>query len=52
MIFGQDSGKIGGVKQGLEGLQEKYGKSRVFDVWIREATIIGQGIGLALRGLL
>ena len=51
LIFGQDSGKIGGVNQGLEGLQEKYGKSRVFDAGIREATIIGQGIGLALRGL-
>ena len=51
LIFGQDSGKIGGVNQGLKGLQEKYGKSRVFDVGIREATIIGQGIGLALRGL-
>jgi len=51
LIFGQDSGKIGGVNQGLEGLQEKYGESRVFDVGIREATIIGQGIGLALRGL-
>jgi len=51
LIFGQDSGKIGGVNQGLEGLQEKYGESRVFDTGIREATIIGQGIGLALRGL-
>ena len=51
LIFGQDSGKIGGVNQGLEGLQEKYGESRVFDAGIREATIIGQGIGLALRGL-
>ena len=51
LIFGQDSGKIGGVNQGLEGLQEKYGEVRVFDSGIREATIIGQGIGLALRGL-
>jgi len=51
LIFGQDSGKIGGVNQGLEGLQEKYGETRVFDTGIREATIIGQGIGLALRGL-
>ncbi len=51
LIFGQDSGKIGGVNQALEGLQEKYGEMRVFDTGIREATIIGQGIGLALRGL-
>ncbi len=51
LIFGQDSGKIGGVNQGLEGLQEKYGEVRVFDSGIREATIVGQGIGLALRGL-
>ena len=51
LIFGQDSGKIGGVNQGLEGLQKKYGEIRVFDTGIREATIIGQGIGLALRGL-
>ena len=51
VIFGQDSGKIGGVNQGLEGLQDVFGESRVFDTGIREATIIGQGIGLALRGL-
>ncbi len=51
LIFGQDSGKIGGVNQGLEGLQKKYGEIRIFDTGIREATIIGQGIGLALRGL-
>ncbi|MBA3972541.1 MAG: transketolase, partial [Bacteroidetes bacterium] len=51
MIFGEDSGKIGGVNQGLEGLQEKYGEIRVFDTGIREATIMGQAIGLALRGL-
>ena len=51
LIFGQDSGKIGGVNQGLEGLQKKYGEIRVFDTGIREATIIGQGIGLSLRGL-
>ena len=51
LIFGQDSGKIGGVNQALEGLQKKYGEIRVFDTGIREATIIGQGIGLALRGL-
>ena len=51
VIFGEDSGKIGGVNQGLEGLQEKYGEERIFDTGIREATIVGQGIGLALRGL-
>ena len=51
VIFGQDSGKIGGVNQGLEGLQNIFGESRVFDTGIREATIIGQGIGLSLRGL-
>lgn len=51
LIFGEDVGKIGDVNQGLEGLQEKYGKIRVSDTGIREATIIGQGIGLALRGL-
>ncbi|MFC5045754.1 thiamine pyrophosphate-dependent enzyme [Aquimarina hainanensis] len=51
MIFGEDSGKIGDVNQGLEGLQEKYGELRISDTGIREATIIGQGIGLAMRGL-
>ena len=51
IIFGQDSGKIGGVNQGLEGLQKKYGEIRIADSGIREATIIGQGIGMALRGL-
>ncbi len=51
MIFGEDVGAIGDVNQGLEGMQEKYGKLRVADVGIREATIIGQGIGMALRGL-
>ena len=50
VIFGEDSGKIGDVNQGLEGLQEKYGKERVSDRGIREASIIGEGIGLALRG--
>ena len=50
VIFGEDSGKIGDVNQGLEGLQEKYGKYRVSDKGIREASIIGEGIGLALRG--
>ncbi len=51
LIFGEDSGTIGDVNQGLEGLQEKYGELRVSDVGIREATIIGQGIGMAVRGL-
>ena len=51
LIFGEDTGKIGDVNQGLEGLQEKYGELRVADTGIREATIIGQGIGMALRGL-
>ncbi|NER11368.1 Pyruvate/2-oxoglutarate/acetoin dehydrogenase complex, dehydrogenase (E1) component [Muriicola jejuensis] len=51
MIFGEDSGAIGDVNQGLEGLQKKYGEIRISDTGIREATIIGQGIGLALRGL-
>ncbi|MBL6647856.1 MAG: transketolase [Flavobacteriaceae bacterium] len=50
VIFGEDSGKIGDVNQGLEGLQEKYGSERVSDRGIREASIIGEGIGLALRG--
>ncbi len=50
IIFGEDSGKIGDVNQGLEGLQEKYGSERVSDRGIREASIIGEGIGLALRG--
>lgn len=51
LIFGEDTGKIGDVNQGLEGLQEKYGQIRVADTGIREPTIIGQGIGMALRGL-
>ncbi len=51
LIFGEDAGAIGDVNQGLEGMQEKYGELRVADVGIREATILGQGIGLALRGL-
>ena len=50
LLFGEDVGKIGDVNQGAEGLQKKYGESRIFDTGIREATIIGQGIGLALRG--
>ena len=51
LVFGEDAGKIGDVNQGLEGMQEKYGELRVFDTGIREATIIGQGIGMAMRGL-
>jgi len=51
LIFGEDTGNIGDVNQGLEGMQEKYGELRVADVGIREATIIGQGIGMAMRGL-
>ena len=51
MVFGEDSGNIGDVNQGLEGLQKKYGKLRIADTGIREATIIGQGVGLAMRGL-
>lgn len=51
LIFGEDTGEIGDVNQGLEGLQAKYGELRVADTGIREATILGQGIGLAMRGL-
>jgi pyruvate/2-oxoglutarate/acetoin dehydrogenase E1 component len=51
LIFGEDSGTIGDVNQGLEGMQQKYGELRVADVGIREATILGQGIGMAMRGL-
>jgi pyruvate/2-oxoglutarate/acetoin dehydrogenase E1 component/TPP-dependent pyruvate/acetoin dehydrogenase alpha subunit len=51
LIFGEDAGNIGDVNQGLEGMQEKYGELRVADVGIREASIIGQGIGMAMRGL-
>ncbi|RLJ69103.1 pyruvate/2-oxoglutarate/acetoin dehydrogenase E1 component [Lacinutrix venerupis] len=51
LIFGEDAGNIGDVNQGLEGLQEKYGELRVADAGIREATILGQGIGMAMRGL-
>ncbi len=49
--IGEDVGKIGDVNQGFAGLQEKYGELRVTDTGIRECTIIGQGIGAALRGL-
>jgi pyruvate/2-oxoglutarate/acetoin dehydrogenase E1 component/TPP-dependent pyruvate/acetoin dehydrogenase alpha subunit len=51
LIFGEDAGNIGDVNQGLEGIQEKYGELRVSDVGIREASILGQGIGMAMRGL-
>ena len=51
VTFGEDTGKIGGVNQSLEGLQKKYGELRITDTGIREATILGQGIGLALRGM-
>ena len=51
VAFGEDVGKIGGVNQTYEGLQEKYGINRIFDTGIREATIVGQGLGLAMRGL-
>jgi 2-oxoisovalerate dehydrogenase E1 component len=50
VMFGEDVGVIGGVNQTLEGLQKKYGDHRIFDTGIRETTIIGQGIGLAMRG--
>lgn len=51
IAFGEDVGKIGGVNQTYEGLQEKYGTHRIYDTGIREATILGQGIGMAMRGL-
>ena len=51
IAFGEDLGFIGDVNQGFSGLQEKYGSERIFDTGIRELTIMGQGIGLALRGL-
>ncbi len=51
LTFGEDVGALGDVNKGLEGLQEKFGKLRVADTGIREATILGQGIGMALRGL-
>ncbi len=50
LTFGEDTGRLGDVNQGMKGLQEKYGVDRIFDTGIRETTIIGQGIGLALRG--
>ena len=51
LVFGEDTGKIGDVNQGLEGLQSLFGVERVADRGIREATIVGEGIGMALRGL-
>ena len=51
LVFGEDAGRIGGVNQSLEGLQEQFGDLRVSDTGIRECTIIGQGIGMAMRGL-
>jgi 2-oxoisovalerate dehydrogenase E1 component len=51
VTFGEDTGHIGGVNQSLEGLQKKYGELRITDTGIREATILGQGIGLSLRGM-
>lgn len=51
VAFGEDVGFIGDVNQGFSGLQAKYGKDRIFDTGIRELTIMGQGIGLAFRGL-
>lgn len=50
-IFGEDAGYIGGVNQSYEGLQKKFGEMRIFDTGIRETTILGQGMGMALRGL-
>lgn len=51
LVFGEDTGQLGDVNKGLENMQEKFGKLRVSDTGIREATILGQGIGMALRGL-
>ena len=51
LTFGEDTGRIGGVNQAMEGMQEAFGEDRVSDTGIRECTIIGQGIGLAMRGL-
>lgn len=51
LVFGEDTGKLGDVNKGLEDMQDKYGELRVSDTGIREATILGQGIGMALRGL-
>ncbi len=51
VAFGEDVGKIGGVNQTFEGLQDKYGSHRIFDTGIRETSIVGEGLGMALRGL-
>jgi 2-oxoisovalerate dehydrogenase E1 component len=51
IAFGEDVGKLGDVNQGFKGMQEKYGELRVMDTGIRESTILGQAIGMALRGL-
>jgi 2-oxoisovalerate dehydrogenase E1 component len=51
LTFGEDTGGIGGVNQSLEGLQKKFGELRITDTGIREATILGQGLGLSLRGM-
>ncbi len=51
VAFGEDLGKIGDVNQGFAGLQSKYGAHRIFDTGIRELTIMGQGVGMAMRGL-
>lgn len=51
LTFGEDTGMLGDVNQGLHGLQAKYGQLRIFDTGIREASIVGQGVGMALRGL-
>lgn len=51
VAFGEDLGKIGDVNQGFAGLQQKYGANRIFDTGIRELTIMGQGVGMAMRGL-
>ena len=51
VVFGEDVGRLGDVNLGLEGMQDKYGELRVSDTGIREATILGQGIGMSLRGL-
>ncbi|MCW9707688.1 alpha-ketoacid dehydrogenase subunit alpha/beta [Fodinibius salsisoli] len=51
LAFGEDTGKLGDVNKGLENMQQKFGELRVSDTGIREATILGQGVGMALRGL-
>ncbi|MCH2235176.1 MAG: thiamine pyrophosphate-dependent enzyme [Crocinitomicaceae bacterium] len=51
VTFGEDVGQIGGVNQSMEGMQDQFGTNRVFDTGIRECTIVGQGIGMAMRGL-